>query len=184
MAKTVCFFGHRTIADTKQVKTRLTTTVSKLISEGADTFLFGSRSEFDSLCWEVVTELQTQHPNIKRVCYVTPHETAITSNEQRLQLEQIYFTLAGSKVRFEEYESAVNSQKSQNAAENSYIMRNQDMVDNSDVCVFYYDKDYLPPRRKRTKNVVADYQPKSGTAITFTYAQRKKKIIKNLFEQQ
>lgn len=182
MAKTVCFIGHRTIANSKQVKTKLTKTVSELIADGADTFLFGSKSQFDSLCWEVVTELQTQYPYIKRICYTTPHETAITSIETRLRLERIYLTLVGREVQLTDYESAVNSQKSQNATEDTYIMRNQEMVDNSDVCVFYYDKDYLPPRRKRAKNVVSDYQPKSGTAIVFAYARRKKKIIKNLFE--
>ncbi len=182
MSKTVCFIGHRTVANATRIKTRLTETVLKLISDGADTFLFGSRSEFDSLCWEVVTELQTQYPAIKRVGYNTPHETAITSKEERRQLEQLSSEIAGGKVCLKDFESAVNSQKSQNATKDAYIMRNQEMIDNSDVCVFYYDKDYLPPRRKQSKNLVSDHQPQSGTAAVFTYAQRKKKTMINLFE--
>ncbi len=182
MSKTVCFIGHRTIVNTEQVKTRLTKTVLKLISDGADIFLFGSRSRFDSLCWEVVTELQTQYPSIKRVSYNTPHETAITSKEERLQFEQIFSKRAGVKVRLKDYESAVRSQKSQNATKDTYIMRNQEMIDNSNVCVFYYDKNYLPPKRKQYKNRVWCYQPQSGTAVVFAYAQQKKKTIINLFE--
>lgn len=53
-------------------------------------------------------------------------------------------------------------------------MRNQDMIDHSDVCVFYYNKDYLPPKRKQSSRNIVDYQPRSGTAVAFTYAQRKK----------
>lgn len=177
----VCFIGHRTVANAEQLKTRVIETIERLIADGADTFLFGSRSDFDSLCWEVVTELQKQHPNIKRVSYNAPHETAITSKEERQQLEQISSKVVGSEVHLKDYESAVDSQKSMSATQKAYIMRNQDMIDDSDVCLFYYNKDYLPPRRKQSKRHVLDYQPRSGTAIAFTYAKRKKKKTINLF---
>lgn len=178
----VCFIGHRTVTDVTQVRLRLTETIEGLIVYGADTFLFGSKSEFDSLCWEIVTELQTQHPNIKRVSYNAPHESAITSREERQQLERISSKLVGSAVRLKDYEATVNSQKSRNATKDTYIMRNQEMIDNSDVCVFYYNKDYLPPRRKQSKRHVLDYQPQSGTAIAFEYSKRKKKTIINMFD--
>lgn len=55
---TVCFIGHRTIENAEQIKVKLFSLLSKLISDCADIFLFGSRSDFDSLCWEVVTELK------------------------------------------------------------------------------------------------------------------------------
>lgn len=181
-AMRVCFIGHRTVADAAQLKIKLTEIVSRLVSDGADTFLFGSRSDFDNLCWQVVTELQEQYPNIKRVSYNTPHETAFTSIEERQQFEQIYSRLFGSDVRLKDYESAVISQRSINATKDTYIMRNQDMIDNSDVCVFYYNKDYLPPRRKQSKRNVLDYQPRSGTAVAYTYAIQKKKTIINLFD--
>ena len=181
MSKTVCFIGHRTVVNSEQLKTRLLDTLLTLISNGAETFIFGSKSEFDSICWEVVTELQTQYPNIKRASYNTPHEMTVTSKERR-QLEQIYAEIAGGKVQFKDYECAVSSQKSQNATKDTYIMRNQEMIDDSDVCVFYYDKNYLPPRRKQSKRQVSDYQPQSGTAIMFAYAIQKKKTIINLFE--
>lgn len=181
-AMNVCFIGHRTVEDVEQLKIRLTETIERLILDGADTFLFGSRSAFDTLCWEVVTELQWQYPNIKRVSYNVPHESAITSKEECQQLEQISSKLKGGEVHLKDYEAAVNSQKSRNATQNAYIMRNQEMIDNSDVCVFYYNKDYLPPRRKQSKRHVLDYQPQSGTAIAYEYAKRKKKTIINLFD--
>lgn len=60
--------------------------------------------------------------------------------------------------------------------------RNADMIDKSDVCIFYYDENYLPPRRKNAKRAIADYQPKSGTKIAYDYAQTKKKKY-NLYLQ-
>ena len=61
------------------------------------------------------------------------------------------------------------------AGKASYVERNQAMIDNSDYCVFYYDSSYQPKPKKN------DYQPKSGTAIIYAYAQQKKKNIVNLF---
>ena len=178
----ICFIGHQSVVDAEQLKIRIANTVSKLISDGADTFLFGSRSQFDTLCWEVVTELQTQYPNIKRLSYNTPHETAITSNEELRRFERIYAKTAGVDVRIKDYASDVKSQKSVNATKDTYIMRNQNMIDDSDVCVFYYDKSYLPPKRKQSKNCIWNYQPRSGTAVAFDYAKRKNKRIINLFD--
>ena len=181
-AMNVCFIGHRTVEDVEQLKIRLTETIERLIADGADTFLFGSRSAFDTLCWQVVTELQTQYPHIKRVSYNAPYESAITSREERQQLEQISSKLLGSEVQLKDYEVAVDSLKSKNATKDTYIMRNQEMIDDCDICVFYYNKDYLPPRRKRSKRNVLDYQPRSGTAVAFSYAMQKKKIIINLYK--
>ena len=165
----VCFIGHRTVADTEKVKTKLINIILTLIENGADTFLFGSRSDFNSLCWEVVTKLKEKYPNIKRVCYNAPHETAFTSKEERENCERLF-------------SQTVNPQKELKANKNAYIMRNQAMIDASDVCVFYYNKDYMPPMRKSANRYLPDYQPKSGTATAFAYAAQKKKQIINLFD--
>jgi len=55
------------------------------------------------------------------------------------------------------------------------------MIDDSDYCLFYYNEQYVPPKRK-TAGGLGDYQPKSGTAIAYKYAKRKKKIIKNFYK--
>ncbi len=52
----------------------------------------------------------------------------------------------------------------------SYVERNQAMINDSDFCIFYYNKNYIP----KTKT-------KSGTKIAYEYALRKKKNIINLF---
>lgn len=178
----ICFIGHRTVADTEKVKAKLIDIILTLIEKGADTFLFGSRSDFNSLCWEVVTELKEKYPNIKRICYNAPHETAFTSKEERKSCERLFSQITKREVYFADYEQKVNSQKAIKANKNAYIMRNQEMIDASDVCVFYFNKDYLPPMRKSANRYLPDYQPKSGAAIAFAYATQKKKQIINLFE--
>lgn len=177
----VCFIGHRTVDNKEKVKDRLMDVVLTLIEKGTDAFLFGSRSNFDFLCWEVVTELKEKYPNINRVCYNAPHETAFTSKEERKNCERLFSQMTKQEVHFADYEQTVNSQKALKANKNAYIMRNQDMIDASDVCVFYYNKDYLPPIRKASNSFLPDHQPKSGTAIAFAYAIQKKKQIINLF---
>ena len=56
------------------------------------------------------------------------------------------------------------------------------MIDKSNVCIFYYDENYLPPRRRNAKRDIADYQSKSGTKIAYDYAKTKNKKIINLKE--
>ena len=59
---TCCFFGHRKINLTEDLKSKLRVTMEKLIvDEKVDMFLFGSRSDFDDLCYEIVTELKEKH---------------------------------------------------------------------------------------------------------------------------
>ncbi len=41
-------------------------------------------------------------------------------------------------------------------------------------CVFYYNPSYLPPKRKHSKRDISEYQPKSGTALAFHYANSRK----------
>ena len=180
----VCFIGHRKVADAEKIKCKLLDTISMLIDNGADTFIFGSRSDFDTLCWEVVTELQEQFPHLKRVSYNAPHETAFTSKEERESCEKFFSQMVKHEVHYTDYEESVSSKKSLNANKNAYIMRNQEMIDNSDVCVLYYNKDYLPPRRKAPNKFLPDYQPKSGTAIAYAYAVQKKKQIYNMFIEE
>ena len=62
-----CFIGHRTINETEELKERLCEIIEKLIvDENVDTFLFGSKSRFNSLCHELVTEIKEKYPHIKR----------------------------------------------------------------------------------------------------------------------
>ena len=56
------------------------------------------------------------------------------------------------------------------------------MINDSDYCVFYYDENYQPEMSKYSKRSIGYYQPKSGTALAYAYAQQKKKIVINIKE--
>ena len=81
----------------------------------------------------------------------------------------------------EGYEETIYPNGCKNSGKISYLKRNQAMIDQSDYCLFYYDKNYLPPKRKWAKRDLFAYQPQSGTALAYKYALQKKKIIYNFF---
>jgi len=62
-----CFIGHREINVTDELKEKLRVVIEHLITdESIDTFLFGSKSHFDALCYDIVTETKKKHPHIKK----------------------------------------------------------------------------------------------------------------------
>ena len=77
------------------------------------------------------------------------------------------------------YEGTYFPEHMENAGRASYVERNQEMIYHSKFCVVYYDENYLPPRRKNSRRDLFDYQPKSGTAVAYDYAVKKKKEIIN-----
>ena len=64
--KTVCCFGHRKIENKDVLKQELFSVMEKLIVEdSAERFLFGSNSQFNDLCYDVVVSLKERYPQIK-----------------------------------------------------------------------------------------------------------------------
>ena len=162
---TACFVGHRQIEDTKKVASLLKETILQLIENGVNTFLFGSMSQFDQLAWEVVTEFREEFPFVKRV-YV------------RSAFQHIPDWYEDSLLKH--YESTYFPEHMENAGRASYVERNQEMINHSKCCVVYYDENYLPPRSKNSGRDLFDYQPKSGIAVAYDYAVKKKKEIINV----
>jgi len=167
--KSCCFFGHRKIDKTEKLKNNLYEIIENLIvNEKIDTFFLGSKSQFDDLCHKIVTELKEKHPHIKRI-YV------------RSAFQHIPDWYEDSLLNH--YEGTYFPEHMENAGRASYVERNQEMINRSKFCVVYYDENYLPPRRKNGKRDLIDYQPKSGTAVAYDYARKKKKIIINVATQ-
>ena len=149
--KTCCFFGHRKINETEELKSKLFEIIEKLIAENSvDTFLFGSKSRFNSLCLELVTEIKEKYPHIKRV-YVRAEYPYISEHYKNYLLES--------------YEDTYYPKKIHNAGRASYVERNYEMIDNSRYCIVYCDEQIAPTTRK------------SGTKIALDYAIRKNKNV-------
>lgn len=152
---TCCFFGHRKINETEELKSKLVQIIEKLIVKNSvDTFLFGSKSRFNSLCLELVSELKEKYPHIKRV-YVRAEYPYISEHYKNYLLES--------------YENTYYPENILNSGRASYVERNYEMIDNSHYCIVYYDEQSAPTTRK------------SGTKIALDYAIKQcKKIIKIL----
>ena len=149
--KTCCFFGHRKINETEELKSKLIEIIEKLIvDEKVDTFLFGSKSRFNSLCLELVTEIKEKYPHIKRI-YVRAEYPDI--NEQY------------TNYLLESYEDTYYPEKILNSGRAAYVERNYEMINKSQFCIVYYDEPNAPTTRK------------SGTKIALDYAVKHKKEV-------
>ena len=148
---TACFFGHRTIDETEDLKRSLTSAIENLITaEGVDTFLFGSKSRFDSLCLELVTALKEKYPHLKRV-YVRAEYPEITEDYKAYLLRS--------------YEDTYYPEKLRNAGKAAYVERNRNLIDRSRFCIVYYSETHSPTTRK------------SGTKLALDYAVKKERRI-------
>lgn len=162
---TCCFIGHRKIEYSIELEQKLTELIENLIIEhNVVIFLFGSRSEFDKLCYKIVTKLKQKYPHIKRI-YIRAEFQYINKDYED-----------GLLTRYDETYFPKQIEK---AGRYSYVERNQIMIKQSDYCIFYYDKDYIPPIRRYSRRGMP-YQPSSGTNLAFDYATKQNKKVFNI----
>ncbi len=146
-----CFLGHREIVVTENLRKELSQLIEKLIvEEKVDTFLFGSKSQFNDFCYKLVASIKHRHPQIQRI-YVRAEYPVINEPYRQFLLKH--------------YESTYYPLSVNNAGKLSYMKRNMEMIDKSDICVFYYDETYASNARV------------SGTKYAFEYATKRKKFI-------
>ena len=163
--KACSFFGHRDTLQTEQLKQKVKETVERLIvEEGVDTFLFGSRSNFDELCHIVVTELKEKYPYIQRIAYLCKHESGCLAGEGKKEQCRIK-ELTGREVYVPEYEDIKKSSRVNSAGRASYVERNYWMIGDSDFTIISIKKNYL-----FGKSI-------SGTALVYKDALKKNVII-------
>lgn len=155
-----CFFGHRDINVTPELRCELYNTIRNLVvKRGIHIFLFGSKSKFDSLCLETVTKIKEKYHCVQRI-YVRA-EFAQINNEYKKYLLQIY-------------DDTYYPERIKKSGKAIYVERNCEMIDKSSICVCYYNKDYVPIGRKK--------QSKSGTKLAYEYAVKKHRQIINVFK--
>ena len=145
------FFGHRIINETEELKIRLFKTIERLITEeNVDTFLFGSKSKFNDLCHEIVSQIKEEYPHIKRI-YVRAEYPVISDSYQEYLLksyEDTYYP-----------ESIIGSGRA------VYVERNCEMIKKSQFCIFYYNEDYIPATRKSGTRIALDYALKQNKKV-------------------
>ena len=148
---TCCFFGHRIIDETDELKNRLSDVIEKLIIEQKiDTFLFGSKSRFDSLCLELVTKIKEKYTHIKRI-YVRAEYPVISDDYKEYLLKS--------------YEDTYYPENIVGAGRAVYVQRNRDMINNSRFCVVYHELNCSSTTRKSGTKIALDYAIKKGKEI-------------------
>ena len=160
-----CFIGHRKIDKSPYLEERIYRKTERLIKTGVNTFLFGSNSEFDSLCYEIVSNLKKKYPKIRRI-YIRAEYPDIDEDYTAYLLERYEDTYYPAKIR--------------SSGRAAYIERNIYMINQCSICIFYYKDGYLPPRRRSSKRDLTNYQPKSGTETAYNYAVKKQKEVINI----
>ncbi|MDD5924102.1 MAG: SLOG family protein [Clostridia bacterium] len=149
--KTCCFFGHRTINKTEGLKLQLCKIIERLIvDEKVDTFLFGSKSRFNDLCQELVTQIKEKYPHIKRV-YVRAEYPYISNNYKNYLLES--------------YEDTYYPERIIGSGRAVYVERNYEMINNSHYCIVYYDETNAPTKHKSGTKIALDYAIRKGKRI-------------------
>lgn len=143
---TCCFFGHRRINETEELKIRLCEVIERLIiEERVDTFLFGSKSQFDSLCLELVTKLKEKYSHVKRI-YVRAEFPFINESYTAYLLKS--------------YDDTYYPENIIGAGRAVYVERNYEMIDKSKYCIVYYDESHAPITRKSGTKIALDYSIK------------------------
>lgn len=152
---TVAFIGHRRVPQAEAVEERVRATLRPLIeNERADTFLLGSRGEFNELSYRAVTRLRADYPHIRRI-YVRA-EYPYIGEEYYAYLRTLY-------------EDSFFPPQIENAGRKVYIERNRILVDMCDILICYYNENTGAARA-------------SGTQDAVRYAQRRNKRVWNIYE--
>lgn len=148
---TCCFFGHRTIDNPDIISPLLCDIIEDLIlNKNVDTFLFGSRSQFNDFCLNLITKLKEKYPHIKRI-YVRAEYPYIDEQYKDYLLQR--------------YEDTYYPQEIVGTGKTVYIKRNYEMINNSQFCVVYYDENRTPPIGKSGTKTALDYAKKTGKQI-------------------
>ncbi len=171
--KACAILGHRKIEVTDKLGREIFDTVCDLVeNKGVKSFLFGSRSEFDTLCYKIVSNLRKRY-ELELVVYTCKHETFI-DNREKEELEKA-FKVCGIKANLNVFDREVEYSSKYVSGKSSYLQRNYAMIDDCDYCLFYYNKEYKPTN---VKGEITN----SGTALAYNYAQKRSKNIINLYE--
>ena len=150
----VAIIGHKQIDITPTLTENLYAYLNQsIINKKVDIFLFGSNSQFNDLCYKIVSNLKEKFSHVKRV-YV------------RAEYENIHDDYKNYLLSM--YEETFFPIEAHNAGYRAYIKRNQVMIDMCDEVLTYYNPNGLSPHSS------------SGTHIAMKYATQKKRSIYNI----
>ena len=150
MNKICSVFGHSKIEITNDLENKLFETFKELINKGYEYFYFGGFGMFDDLCHKVVSQLKSEHTEIKRIfCLSDPRHLRINKRPKWLKSED-YEDFIYLDLDFDWWYQRI-------------YYRNCAIIDKSDIIIFYVEE-----------------RENSGAYKAYKYVKQKKKQIINL----
>lgn len=170
------FLGHREVNITEAEKTNLSSFIEHLIkNKNVTRFLFGSKSKFIDICYNIVLNKKHIFPNIEMIYFPCTFEEGLLHNEKE-KFTKINKIFTDNSLKIFTYDKIIRFNY---FGKSQYVKRNQTLIDYCDICIFYYIKSYKPSN-STNKSKTQIYSSKSGTELAFNYAKRKNKIIFNM----
>lgn len=169
MKKSACFIGNGKVD--LILKEKIQDIIKNLVEDGTEIFMFGSKSEFRDVCFDIVTQFKVSNNNIKTVGCPCNGELFYLQKDKYTQEMTIYNTL-NKKINVQGFDE-INQFNNEGL---SYFDRNKNMIESSDFCVFYFKKEeHILPSKYKTRltklqsvneeNLVLDYAKKLNKQI-------------------
>ena len=180
--KTCCFIDSGIVYINRRKETQIYDVLESIVvNDGVGTFIFGGRTTFADMCLDIVTALKNKYPHITRVRYICGNEAAVLQSKYD-RYKGIYMPFEGMSV----YQAIVDKEyrvtpKSVGGPD-VYAERDMAMVDNSDICVFYYsDERHMVSQYNRHEIAfcIEDVNCKN----IYNHARQKHKKIINLYKK-
>ena len=151
--KSCSVFGTSKMVITDELKKRLRNVFIDLLEKDFRIFYFGGFSEFDDVCYQIITELKLEYPDIHRIFCVADPRWQRPSKRPRWLNEETYEEIIYLDLDFDWWYTRI-------------YYRNCEMINLSDYVVFY-----------------APENNSSGAYKALKHAKLKKKDFINLAEE-
>lgn len=152
------------------LKNQLTKVVRELIAKGIKQFLFGSRNQFTDICYEVVTQFKQDYPFLVRVACPCNSEIFYLESE-RAEAERFLHLSFNNSITLQGYDARLNKK----TEDYTFFKRNEEMINLSDVCVFYL-REKVASKIEYRRASAFSFATKSGSQIAYEYAKSNGKI--------
>ncbi len=144
MKNSACFIGNKLYNDKDKIELHLYYTIYGLIKKHITNFIFGDNTEFVESCYNAVTKLIENKNSVNRISF-------LSNDNHNFYFEENYFPENSIKtVKIDSFE------------------KNCLMIDESTVCIFYYDYSF-----DNNERIIKS---------SLRYANKKQKPIINVFE--
>lgn len=126
----IAIIGHRKVENENLVKLKFTKFAESWLDKDVE-FLFGNNSQFDDICYDVVSQFENSFLTTQFYCK--------------------------SPDKFRKFDKYVLPKSCKNAGRLIYINRNKAMIDACDMVIFYFNENYKPENSNSGTRIAYEY---------------------------